>query len=344
MRLLHRLHREQRAVGLVVVAVKRERLLLAIGGAQVVHELERRRLAEIVVDAERREVAGRDAGHQAAFEAAAGHLVDDGDFFGEPQRMMQRHDEAHRADAQPFGARIAGDRVERGRRHPAFVGAEMVLDAEAVVEAELVAELELAPELLVALMRGHAGLAPDMGEVGEFHSGARSCRALLVGSFSMPVRSIWASASAMRIPAMRRSGAISASGISTKARSSARGCGRVSSACVERHAVIGDQVDIERARTPALLARAVAPELASRPSGRGPAAPAAKASVVGDDRAIDERRLVGDAPGRRAVVGRARDELDGRSVAQRRDGAVERFAHIPDIAAERDQRFSHLCV
>jgi len=44
-----------------------------------------------------------------------------------------------------------------------------MLDAETVVEAELVAELKLAPELLVALMRGHVGLAPDMGEVSEFH-------------------------------------------------------------------------------------------------------------------------------------------------------------------------------
>ena len=36
----------------------------------------------------------------------------------------------------------AGDRVERRRRHPAFVGTEMMLDAEAVVEAEIVAELQ----------------------------------------------------------------------------------------------------------------------------------------------------------------------------------------------------------
>ena len=69
----------------------------------------------------------------------------------------------------------AGDRVEGGRRHPALVGAEMMLDAEAVVEAELVAELQLAPELLVALMRCHIGLAPDMGEVSEFHERSFHC-------------------------------------------------------------------------------------------------------------------------------------------------------------------------
>ena len=85
--------------------------------------------------------------------------------------MVQRHDEAHRADAKAFGSRAAGDSVERRRRHPAFVRTEMMLDAEAVVEAEVVTELKLAPELLVALVRGHVGLAPDMGEVGKFHGG-----------------------------------------------------------------------------------------------------------------------------------------------------------------------------
>jgi hypothetical protein len=49
------------------------------------------------------------------------------------------------------------------------MGLEMVLDTEAEVEAEVVAERKLTPELLVALMRRHAGLAPDMGEMGEFH-------------------------------------------------------------------------------------------------------------------------------------------------------------------------------
>ncbi len=116
--------------------------------------------------------------------------------------MVQRHDEAHGADAEPLGSRAAGDGVERRRRHPAFVGAEMMLDAEAVVEAEIVAELKLAPELLVALMRGHAGLAPDMGEVSEFHREVIPLRREHVfgeslqglagsrhrgGSFSMPV-------------------------------------------------------------------------------------------------------------------------------------------------------------
>src|SRR5437016_383055 len=102
------------------------------------HELEGWRCAEVVVDAERSEITGTDAGNEAALKTPVQRLVDDGDLFGEAERIVQRHDEAHGADAKPFGSRAAGDGVERGRRHPAFVGAEMMLDAEAVVEAEFV--------------------------------------------------------------------------------------------------------------------------------------------------------------------------------------------------------------
>ena len=45
----------------------------------------------------------------------------------------------------------------------------MMLDAKGVVEPDLVAHCELAPELLIALMRRHAGLGPDVGEMRELH-------------------------------------------------------------------------------------------------------------------------------------------------------------------------------
>jgi hypothetical protein len=45
----------------------------------------------------------------------------------------------------------------------------MMLDAERMVEAELIAQRQLAPELLVASVRRHAGLGPDVGEMGKFH-------------------------------------------------------------------------------------------------------------------------------------------------------------------------------
>src|SRR6267154_1959051 len=48
MRFLHRLDRKQRAVSVVIVTMEGERLLVAIGGAQVMHELEGRRFAEVV--------------------------------------------------------------------------------------------------------------------------------------------------------------------------------------------------------------------------------------------------------------------------------------------------------
>jgi len=53
-----------------------------------------------------------------------------------------------------------------------------MLDAERMIEAERVAQRELAPELLIARVRRHAGLGPDVGEMGEFHGVAMiiSCR------------------------------------------------------------------------------------------------------------------------------------------------------------------------
>jgi len=84
-------------------------------------------------------------------------------------RVMQRHHVPHGAEPDALGARRRRDRVEVGRRHPAFLGAEMVLDREGVVEAERVGQLQLAPELFVALAGRHALLAPDMGEMGESH-------------------------------------------------------------------------------------------------------------------------------------------------------------------------------
>ena len=62
------------------------------------------------------------------------------------------------------------------------------------------------------------------------------------------------------------------------------------------------------------------------------------------DAEIDERRLVFEAPGRRAVVGRARDQPHLLAVAQQRDGAVENGPAVADIAAERQPGLGHVCV
>ena len=166
---LRRHHRNAGIVGVKLLAVIRERLRVAERRAHIVDEFERRRFALAVVQAEGAEIIRIDAGHEAKLHAAAEHLVDDGDLLGKPQRMIERHDIAHRPDAQPLGARAGADRIKARRRHPAFVGTEMMLDAERMVEAELVAQCKLAPELLVTRVRRHAGLRPDVGEMGKFH-------------------------------------------------------------------------------------------------------------------------------------------------------------------------------
>src|SRR6185437_1944244 len=169
MRLLERLHGKRGAVGVVNLAVKREWLLLAIGGAQIVDKFDGRRLAQIVVEPKGLEIIRIDPRHQSQFHASTEHLVDDRNLFGQTQRMVQRHDIAHGADAHMARARPGADRVQARRRHPAFIGTEVMFDAETVVETKLVAERKLAPQFLVALMRGHAGLSPDMGKMSELH-------------------------------------------------------------------------------------------------------------------------------------------------------------------------------
>src|SRR5262245_33782285 len=59
--------------------------------------------------------------------------------------------------------------IDRRRRHPAFVGIEVMLNGETKVETEPVAGFELAPQLFVSLGGSQARLVPHMREVREFH-------------------------------------------------------------------------------------------------------------------------------------------------------------------------------
>src|SRR5262249_1239494 len=122
-----------------------------------------------VVQSKRPEILGIDPGDETKLHSPAQHLVDDGNLFGEAKRMIERDDVAHRADADAPCARAGTHGIEAGRGHPALVGAEMMLDTERMVEAQLVAQFKLIPELLIALMRRHSGLAPDVREVRELH-------------------------------------------------------------------------------------------------------------------------------------------------------------------------------
>src|SRR5215467_12378933 len=165
MRTLERLHRKLGAVGVVDFAMEGERLPLAICGAKIIDELERRRLPQIVVEAEGLEIIGVDARHQSELHAPAEHLIDDGDLLDQTQGMIERHNIAHRTDTDAARAHARRDGVQTRRRHPALVGPEMMLDAETVIEAKLVAQPKLAPQLLIALVRIHSWLSPDMREM-----------------------------------------------------------------------------------------------------------------------------------------------------------------------------------
>src|SRR5258708_34851283 len=59
------------------------------------------------------------------------------------------------------------------------------------------------------------------------------------------------------------------------------------------------------------------------------------------DRNIDERRLVGHAPWRRTIVRGTSNELNLAAIAQCSARASKRRSHIPQIAAEPEQRLRH---
>ena len=111
---------------------------------------------------------------------------------------------------------------------------------------------------------------------------------------------------------------------------------------MQDHVVVGQQVDIDRTRAPALLPGTVAAERAlhrlralQQRMWREPG--------FDCDAEIDERRLVLDPPGRRAVV-RGAGQQTHPLVTECGDRAIEGGAYIADIAAKRDQRFSHISV
>src|SRR4051794_32813529 len=110
---------------------------------------------------------------------------------------------------------------------------------------------------------------------------------------------------------------------------------------VQRHVTVGEQVDVDRPRTPALFARAVAAKRTldcERTLKQG----AGRQRGLDRNRAIDEWRLICDAPRRRAVVGGAGDQLHVRAVSEAVHRLVQCRANVADIAAEADERLRHL--
>src|SRR4029450_2728722 len=109
-----------RTVGVVRIAVKGERLLFAISRTQIFDELELRRLAQIVVEAQRLEIIRVAPRDEPEFHAPPHHLINESDFLRQTQRVVQRHDIAHRANAHSACPGGGTDDVQAGRTDPAF--------------------------------------------------------------------------------------------------------------------------------------------------------------------------------------------------------------------------------
>ena len=110
---------------------------------------------------------------------------------------------------------------------------------------------------------------------------------------------------------------------------------------VDPDIVIGDQVEVEGARTPARLTGAVAAELLFDLVQREQQRVRIEAGFD-LDAGVGEGRLVFLAPGRGGVIRRPRQQGGLRHAANIGDGLVECRADVADIAAERDQHVSHV--
>ena len=139
MRTLEWLHRNLGAFSVEIGSLEREGLRLAECRTHVIDKFERRRLAEIIIEPERAKIICIDSGNEPQLHAATEHLIDNCDFFGQAQGMVQRDNVTHRAKAQTTRACARSDRVQTRRGHPALVGAEVMLDAKPVIKAELIA-------------------------------------------------------------------------------------------------------------------------------------------------------------------------------------------------------------
>ena len=119
----------------------------------------------------------------------------------------------------------------------------------------------------------------------------------------------------------RGSGSSSSSGSRTNARSCIRGCGTVRSGSSIDPVVEHEDVDVDRARTPPLVADAA--QLRLRPRGRPRAASCGSRSAVDLQHGVEEVRLVARPP--TGAVSHTRDDANARTPAFREqvDGALQ---------------------
>src|SRR5262249_39405621 len=100
------------------------------------------------------------------------------------------------------------------------------------------------------------------------------------------------------------------------------------------------EVDVDLARAPPAFLGTLAPErplhrlCASQKCTRG------KARLNGDAR-VDEGRLVLYAPRQGAIIRRAGEQAHFLAVAERSHRPIDRVTQVAEIAAKRDECFSH---
>src|SRR5271169_1905727 len=109
---------------------------------------------------------------------------------------------------------------------------------------------------------------------------------------------------------------------------------------VDRYIVIGDQVEVEGAWTPAPFVCAITAELVLD-LVQGEQQRVRIEAGFDLDTGIDEVRLLRLTPGRGGIIRRARRERRLRHAADIGDRLFECGANVADIAAKRDQNVSH---
>src|ERR1700730_10273442 len=128
MRTLEWLHRNLGAFSVEIASVEREGLRPAECYTHVIDKFERRRLAEIIVESERAKIICIDSGNEPQLHATAEHLIDNCDLLGQAQGTVEWDNVTHRANAQTPRTCARADRIQPRRRHPALIGAEVMLD------------------------------------------------------------------------------------------------------------------------------------------------------------------------------------------------------------------------
>ena len=182
MRPLHRMQDHRHLVE--TIEFSRERQLIRREALEqhlecfVVHRLRLREIERVIRGLERRHAAA-----DPELESSAAHLIEHADFLDQPQRMIERQQIDHRAEAEPGGALRQCRKENAGRRRAAERRAMMFGEVIGVKARAIISLGELEPPGEQLTVR-HACIVQVI-EHAEFHgrfaprchSGARTARA-----------------------------------------------------------------------------------------------------------------------------------------------------------------------